>query len=189
MEAPPCDSCLTIAVPPEIPKPMNLRLLIVAVLCLASPNAIASLYGYPEDKQPEITLSRACQIAESLLAKLGHGQGYYAYGVSLLGDKKQTGAGAWTLMYRNIKGDQIRFGIYFPEDRCFVAESPKDGTYTEKEYTRDGRVSPKWIEWQEELRKDREESEKTFGPAESDEEKKKTGQDGAGQPATRPGSP
>jgi hypothetical protein len=165
---------------------MNLRLLIVLALCLVSPTAIASLYRYPEDKQPQISVKQACDIAESILAKLGHGQGYFAYEVSILGDEGQTGGGAWTLMYRNTNGDKIQFGIYFPEDRCFVAVIPKNGKYSENEYTRDGRVSPQWNEWQKKLREDEEKNERFLRPADPEVSKEGTEPAGADQPDTQP---
>ena len=127
------------------------------------PEANASLYSYPEDKQPQITLKQAYEIAESLVVKLGYGQGFFSVSASVHGDEEQSGAGTWNLIFRNVKGDKIQFGIYFPQDRCFVAFIPKEGHYTEKEVTRDGKISKQWIEWQEKLRKDEKEAEKVFG--------------------------
>ena len=124
-----------------------------------------SLFIYPEDKRPAVSLTKACTIGETILGKLGLEKGAYVYGVTILGDEGQTGAGTWTLDYRNEQGDKIRIGIYFPEDFCVVMLSPKAGEYSEKGYTRDGRVSPKWIESQAKLRQDEEDAEKAFAPA------------------------
>jgi hypothetical protein len=140
-----------------------LIVLICSLLC--GPTTQGSLYSYPEDKRPAVSLKEACTIAETILGKLGLEKGAYVFGVTIMGDEGQTGAGTWTLDYRNAQGDKIRIGIPFPEDFCFVMLSPKAGGYSEKGYTRDGLVSPKWIEWQAKLRKDEEEAEKAFGPA------------------------
>jgi hypothetical protein len=134
---------------------LNMRSLIFSTfLVLCCSIAQGSLYTYPDDKRPSMSLQEACTIGDKILGKLNLEKGFYIYGVAIYGDEGQTGAGAWTLYYRNAQGDKIQLGIYFPEDLCIVMLSPKVGEYSEKGYTRDGQVSPKWIESQAQIIKD-----------------------------------
>lgn len=144
-------------------KPQFLALL---ALFLLNGNAAASLYGYPEGARPDVSLAEATEISETLVGKLVEGKGYYIYDVSLYGDEKQSGAGTWNLMFRNARGDMVQVAVYFPEDFCIVIAIPKDGEATEKGVARDGRVSPKWLEWQEKDRREEEENEDPFGTVE-----------------------
>ncbi len=126
---------------------MNTRIIIFCSL-LISAEAIGSLYQYPTDKRPAVSLKEACAISETILAKMGLEKEYYVLKVYIYGDEGGTGDGAWTLMYRNQRGDQIQIGVYLKEDFVVLTNIPKDGKSTDSGYTRDGRVSPKWLEWQ-----------------------------------------
>jgi hypothetical protein len=140
---------------------------LIAIVCMLLSCSVTqgSLYDYPEDKRPAVSLNEACTIGKTVLERLGLEKDAYVYEVTILGDEGQTGAGAWTLHYRNPQGDKIQISIYFPEDFCIVTLTSKAGEHSEKGYTRDGRISPKWVEWQAKLRKDEEDAEKAFGPA------------------------
>jgi hypothetical protein len=140
---------------------MNIRTLLFCSLLFSS-QVRGSVYQYPQDKRPAVSLKEACAISETILAKLGLGKDYYIFNVVIHGDESQSGAGAWTLMYRNTQGDQVQIGIYLTEDFCVVMTIPKSGKSTENGYTRDGNISPKWLEWQKRLRD--QEANDPFGP-------------------------
>ncbi len=134
-------------------------LIIFICIVIFCPIARANLYFYPENKRPAVSLKDACAIGEVILGKLGLEKDAYVYGVTIFGDEGQTGAGAWNLDYRNEQGDKIRISISFPEDYCYVMLTPKAGGYSEKGFTREGLISPKWIKWEEEVKKAKNEAE------------------------------
>lgn len=130
---------------------MNIRtILLCSFFC--SFQAMGSLFQYPEDKRPAVSLQEACVISETIFAKLGLGKDYFVFQVLIYGDEEQTGDGAWNLTYRNTKGDQIHVALYLTEDFCIVRTIPKAGKSTAIGYTRGGDISPKWLEWQKQLR-------------------------------------
>ncbi len=166
---------------------MNIHAAVICFLLSAS-LAFGSLYSYPENKRPAVSLKEACVISETILRKLAL-EDYYVLNVTILGDEGQTGDGAWTLMYRNVRGDQIQISIYLIEDFCVTTTIPKKGKSVEGGYTRDGNVSKKWLEWEAKMKKEKEESD-AFWDAQSKQAipTERTEQDGADQPATAPKS-
>jgi len=130
----------------------TVKLLIIGLLVLFSPVVEASLYEYPANKRPAVSLKEAERIAEMFLTKLGVEKQYYVVRVNLHGDERQTGAGAWNLVYSNSKEDKIHVGIYLTKDLCLVTRYPKDGGRTEKGYTRNGQISKEWLKVKKNLR-------------------------------------
>ena len=161
-------------------------LTILACCLLPLGTAFGGLYShsYPEEKQPQVGLRQAIEIAEFLFSNIGLGKDYYAYLASVSGEKERTGAGAWTLMYRNPKGDKIQIEICFPDNKCVVAEIPKNGPYTEKLYLSNGMHLSKTIDLK--FLKDEEVREKASDFTEPKNAKTDTEQAGADQPATMP---
>ena len=131
---------------------MNVRTLLLC-LVLASPVASANTYGYPKEKRPSVSLREAGAIAERIIAQHGL-KGYYALDANLLGDEKQTGSGGWNLHYCNSKGKEILIGVCFPEDMVVYQGPTKDQKFAELVYTRDGKISKKWLDQKAKMEKE-----------------------------------
>ena len=63
-----------------------MKLLLCSLLLFAVPvmPALGSLYSYPENKRPAVTLAEACKIAAHLLGTQGDEKRFYVTSVSLL---------------------------------------------------------------------------------------------------------
>ena len=96
------------------------------LLFLAGSVAYASLYSYPENKRPAITLEDACKIAKRLLKTQGDQDRYYVIEGSLFGDEKQTGWGAWSLLHYDSKGNTVNVYIPFPTGKASLHYYPHD---------------------------------------------------------------
>jgi hypothetical protein len=88
--------------------------------------AHGSLYSYPEDKRPTISLEEACKIATRMLKTQGDQDRYYVIEVILLGDEKGTGVGAWNLMHYDRKGNRVQAYIPFPKGKPALHYYPHD---------------------------------------------------------------
>lgn len=128
-------------------------LIVIAYMFLSASFCHGTSYSYPPDKRPSLSLREACGVGEKLLSKLGLESRFYIYDVWLNGDEKGSGKGAWHLRCCSPEGDEIQISIHFPDDLCVVRPEPKGGNpqkmdTTAKGFTRDGRISEKWMEMQ-----------------------------------------
>ncbi len=86
----------------------------------------ASLFDYPLNKRPEISLLEACQIAQRMLKTQGDDERYYIIEVSLFGDREQSGEGAWNLSHSDAKGNTVNAFIPFPSGKPSLHYYPHD---------------------------------------------------------------
>ncbi len=84
---------------------------VIAVLATTS---IASLYLYPKTLRPHTPLAEACSIARNMLITQADEATYFITGVSLFGDREQSGSGAWNLMHYDAEGNHINAHVPFP---------------------------------------------------------------------------
>jgi hypothetical protein len=93
---------------------MKIFLTMLSFAFAASSVCQASLYSYPEKKRPAISLIEACQIAQKMLKTQKDDKRYFITEVNLLGDKEQSGWGAWNLWHYDAKGNKVNVYIPFP---------------------------------------------------------------------------
>lgn len=107
---------------------MNLLATTITLILVAISPLYASLYSYPKDKRPAVSLAEADAIARKMLKSKGFDREYYAVTVSLFGDKEGSGWGAWNIWCYNVKGDLIATHIPFPTGNCTMTLYPGGGS-------------------------------------------------------------
>ncbi len=100
--------------------------LTILLLALAFQSTWASLYEYPQNKRPEVSLSEAIEVTNDMLKARDHEQKYHIVGASLLGDKDQSGGGAWTLFLSDTEGNQVWAHIQLKSAYCSLTYYPRD---------------------------------------------------------------
>jgi hypothetical protein len=98
----------------------------LAILVFAALPARGTLYMYPNDKRPAVSLAEACIIAKHLLKTRGDEKRFYITGASLLGSKEQDGWGAWNLMHYDKDGNHVNVYIQFPSGHVGLHYYPHD---------------------------------------------------------------
>jgi len=106
----------------------KMKHLICSLLLLVTPvlPALGSLYAYPKNKRPAVTLAEACEIAARLLETQGDEKQFYVTRVSLFGSKEQDGSGAWNLQHDDKDGNSVNVYIPFPTGNVGLHYYPHD---------------------------------------------------------------
>src|SRR4030095_5108419 len=120
---------------------MKLAALLFPFFC-ASSIAFASLYAYPNNKKPAVSLIEACEMAATMLKSQGDEGRYHIVGARLLGDESQSGDGAWTIYFYDTDGNQVWAHIPLRDQFCALHYYPHDydkkGGDREVEFARAG---------------------------------------------------
>jgi len=103
---------------------MKLLATIIGIILVAICPLYASLYSYPKDKRPAVSLAQADAIARKMLKSRSFDKEYYAVTVSLYGDEEGSGWGAWNIWCYNDKGDLAATYIPFPTGKCTMTLYP-----------------------------------------------------------------
>ena len=106
----------------------NMKNLLISLLLfgISATSALGSMYSYPDNKRPAVTLADACKIATYLLSTQGDEKRFYVTSVSLYGSKEQDGWGAWNLYHHDKDGNKVNVFIQFPTGKVGLHYYPHD---------------------------------------------------------------